>query len=378
MTFKDITGQDGIRQRLVDSAAAGTVPHALLFAGPEGTGKFQMALAFARYLLCDNRNTVKDSCGACPACVKTQKLIHPDLHFIFPVINKGKSSDNPTVSDDEIKTWREFLAENDYFSYEDWLEALGDISKQAIIPAKESDVIAEKLNLKSSQGGWKIALIWLPEKMNVTCANKMLKLLEEPPAQTLFILVSDRPEGILDTILSRCQRIDFSPLDENVIADRLQGPGYLLDPEQAAEIAHLSGGSWLKALKTIRIGQESTEYLQIFIEMMRLAYSRKLKELKTMSEDIAGRGREWQKSFLEYCQRMVRENFMNNFRRPELVYMTQAEKAFSQKFSPFINERNVIGLTDELSECQRHIEQNVNAKMVFFDFILKLIILLKS
>lgn len=377
MYFKDVAGQDTIRQQLLSDAAAGTVPHAMLFAGPPGTGKFQMALAFARYLLCNSSAGKQDSCGTCPSCVKVNKLIHPDLHFVFPVINK-KTSATPTVCDDELATWRQFIADHPYFSHEDWLEALGDTSKQTLISAKESDIISEKLALKSSQGGYKIVIIWLPEKMNASCANKMLKLLEEPPAQTLFMLVSDNPEQILDTILSRCQRISFGPLSEEEISARLQERENNVDAQTAADIAHMSGGSWYKALQALRIGQESSEYLDIFIEMMRLAYARKLAELKILSESIAERGREWQKNFLQYCQRMVRENFIFNLHRPELTYMNGQEKAFSSRFAPFINERNVIGLMDELSECQRHIEQNVNSKMVFFDFILKLIILLKQ
>ena len=377
MYFRDIAGQHDVIQRLIQEAGTGTVPHAMLFAGPAGTGKFQTALAFARYLLCNNAAGHDDSCGSCPSCIKVNKLIHPDLHFIFPIINK-KTSDEPTLCDDEMQTWRDFITQHDYFSYEDWLQALGDQTKQTIITAKESDVIAEKLSLKSSQGGWRIVIIWMPEKMNASCANKLLKLLEEPPAETLFMLVSASPEKLLDTILSRCRRINFSPLSEQEISTFLQNSGYTADPVQAAETAHLSGGSWYKALQAIRMGQESSQHLGIFMEMMRLAYARRLKELKALSEDIAGRGREWQKNFLQFCQRMIRENFIYNLHQSELVYMTAEEKAFSTRFSPFINEKNVIGLMNELSECQMHIEHNVNAKMVFFDFILKLIILLKN
>lgn len=378
MYFKDVIGQETIIQQLIRDARNGTVPHALLFAGPEGTGKMQTALAFANYLLCDNRAETDDACCHCPACVKTAKLIHPDLHFAFPVVNRSKSAGHKTVSDDEIARWREFILSRTYFGYDEWLDALDAGNSQAMIYTDESDLIAEKLRLTSSQGGYKIVIIWQPEKMHITCANKMLKLLEEPPAQTVFMLVSDHPEQIIETIISRTQRIDFPPIPSADIARRLQGPGYMLDPGQAADIAHICGGSWLKAIQTLRIDRNTQEFLDLFIQMMRLAYGRKIRELKTMSEDLASRGREWQKDYLSYCQRMVRENFISNLHRPELVYMTPDEESFSSRFSPFVNERNISGITFELSECQRHIEQNVNAKMVFFDFILKLIILLKQ
>lgn len=378
MYFRDIVAQETVIQRLLADARKGTVPHALLFSGPEGTGKMQTALAFAHYLLCDNRSQGDDACGHCPACAKMSKLIHPDLHFAFPVINRSKATGRKAISDDEITRWREFLLTHDYFGYDEWLDALDAGNQQAMIYTDESDSITQKLQLTSSQGGYKIVIIWLPEKMHITCANKMLKLLEEPPAQTLFILVSDNPGQIIETILSRTQRIEFAPIPSEQIAQRLTGPGYMLEQAQATEIAHLSEGSWLKAIQALRIDAGSAEYLELFMQMMRMAYARRLKELKLLSEDLASRGREWQKDFLTYCQRMVRENFINNLRRPELVYMTPPEKAFSSKFSPFVNEKNIEGITFELTECQRHIEQNVNAKMVFLDFVLKLILLLKQ
>ena len=378
MYFKDIVGQQEVIERLVKDAQAGTVPHALLFAGPEGTGKLQTAIAFARYLLCRDKGTGTDSCGTCPSCVKMDKLVHPDLHFVFPVINKSKTAGRSTVSDDEISTWRETVLEQQYFGFEDWLSAIDADNKQASIFVTESEQILSKLSLKSVEGGYKIMIIWHAEKMNQQCANSLLKLLEEPPAGTIFILTTDAPEMMLETILSRTQRIDFRRIPEQEIAERLQGPGYQLDPETAKKIAHLSGGSWLKAISTLRINTESEEFFDYFTGLMRMAYARKLKELKIWSESIAGGGREWQKRFLAYCQRMIRENFICNFHNPELNYMTEREQQFSVKFSPYVNENNIIGLMDTLSEAQRDIEQNVNSKMVFFDLSLKTIMLMKQ
>lgn len=378
MYFRDVIGQQEVIERLVKDAQAGTVPHALLFCGPEGTGKLQTAIAFSRYLLCRDKGTASDSCGQCPSCVKMDKLIHPDLHFVYPVINKSKNSERSTVSDEEITAWRQTVLERQYFSFEEWLSALDAENKQASIFVTESESILSKLSLKSVEGGYKIMIIWHAEKMNQQCANSLLKLLEEPPAGTIFILTTDAPELMLETILSRTQRIDFRRIPEQDIADRLQGPGYSLDSQTAARIAHLSGGSWLKAISTLRINTESEEFMEYFMQLMRLAYARKLKDLKIWSDRIAGGGREWQKRFLAYCQRMIRENFINNFHIPELNYMTEKEAQFSRNFSPFVNENNIIGLMETLSEAQRDIEQNVNSKMVFFDLSMKVIMLIKQ
>lgn len=378
MYFKDIIGQQEVIERLVKDAQAGTVPHALLFCGPEGVGKLQTAIAFARYLLCRDKGTAADSCGTCPSCVKMDKLVHPDLHFVFPVINKSKTAGRSTVSDDEIATWRETVLEQQYFGFEEWLSAIDADNKQASIFVTESEQIISKLSLKSVEGGYKIMIIWHAEKMNQQCANSLLKLLEEPPAGTLFILTTDAPEQILETIISRTQRIDFKRIPEQDISDRLQGPGYGLDAETAQKIAHLSGGSWLKAVSALRVNAESEEFFDYFTQLMRLSYGRKLKDLKLWADGIAGGGREWQKRFLAYCQRMIRENFICNFHNPELNYMTEQERQFSVRFAPFVNENNIIGLMDTLTDAQRDIEQNVNSKMVFFDLSLKTIMLMKQ
>ncbi len=378
MYFRDIIGQQEVIERLVKDAQAGTVPHALLFCGPEGVGKLQTAIAFARYLLCRDKGAATESCGKCPACVKMDKLVHPDLHFVFPVINKSKTSERSTVSDDEIQTWRETVLEQQYFGFEDWLSAIDAENKQASIFVTESERITSKLSLKSVEGGYKIMIIWHAEKMNQQCANSLLKLLEEPPAQTVFILTTDAPEQMLETILSRTQRIDFRRIPEQEIASRLQGPTYQLDDDNAHKIAHLSGGSWLKAISALRVNAESDEFFDYFTQLMRLSYGRKLKDLKRWSESIAGGGREWQKRFLAYCQRMIRENFICNFHNPDLNYLTEQERQFSVRFAPFVNENNIIGLMDMLSDAQRDIEQNVNSKMVFFDMSLKTIMLMKQ
>ena len=378
MYFKDIIGQQEVIERLVKDAQAGTVPHALLFCGPEGTGKLQTAIAFSRYLLCRDKGSATDSCGTCPSCVKMDKLVHPDLHFVFPVVNKSKTAGRSTVSDDEIATWREFVLENRYFGFEDWMNAIDAENKQARIFVTESESITSKLALKSVEGGYKIVIVWHAEKMKAECANSLLKLLEEPPSGTIFILVTDAPEQMLETIVSRTQRIEFKRIPAETITEALTAPGYGLDPETAGKIAHFSGGSWLKARKTLQINAESEEFLDYFMQLMRLTYGRKIKELKIWSDNMASQGREWQKRFLEYCQRMIRENFICNFHEPELNYLTDREEQFSVRFAPYVNEKNIIGLMNVISDAQRDIEQNVNSKMVFFDLTLKTIMLMKQ
>ena len=371
MFFRDVIGQEEAKQRLIREAKEGKIAHARLFCGPEGIGKLPLAIAYARYLSCQNPGE-DDACGHCPNCMKYNKLAHPDLHFVFPVI-KIKSKD--TVSDDFLAEWRELIGQTPYFNLNIWLKEMGAENQQAQIYVKESDEIIRKLNLKSSQGGYKIMIIWLPEKMNVECSNKLLKLLEEPPSQTIFLLVSEEPDMLLTTIQSRTQRFNLFGIEEKQIAQKLTQQFGILEKD-AIDIAHCCEGNYLKALETIHLNEENQLFFELFVSLMRLSYQRKIREMKQWSETLASMGRERQKNFLTYCQRMIRENFIYNFRDKDLVYLNNDEYNFSNKFAPFVNEKNVMGIMDELSEAQHHIEHNVNAKMVFFDFSLKMIVLL--
>ncbi|WP_455585782.1 DNA polymerase III subunit [Bacteroides sp.] len=369
MFFKDVIGQEETKQRLILEVNEGRIPHAQLICGPEGVGKLPLALAYARYISCTNRSAT-DACGVCPSCVKFNKLVHPDVHFVFPVVKAGRS-------DDYITEWRRMVLNNPYFNLNHWLNEINAENAQAVIYTKESDEIMKKLSLKSSEGGFKITIIWLPEKMQLACANKLLKLLEEPPEKTVFLLVSEAPEMILPTILSRTQRFNIRKIDETSIAQTLQEK-YGVQQATSMTIAHLANGNFIKALETIHLNEENQLFFELFVSLMRLSYQRKIREMKQWSEQVAGMGRERQKNLLSYCQRMIRENFIYNLHQKDLVYMTPDEQNFATRFAPFVNERNVMGIMDELSEAQQHIEQNVNAKMVFFDFALKMIVLLKS
>ena len=371
MLFKDIIGQEEAKERLIREAKEGKIAHARLFYGNEGVGKLPLAIAYAQYLSCEHP-TDNDSCGVCPNCVKYNKLIHPDLHFVFPVIKK-KNKD--TISDDYLQEWREILNSSPYFNLNMWLKEMGAENQQAQIYVKESDEIIRKLNLKSSQGGYKVMIIWLPEKMNVECSNKLLKLLEEPPTQTIFILISEEPDMLLPTIQSRVQRFNIHAIDKEKIAETLC-LNYVLEHNDAKNIAHRCQGNFLKALETIHLNEDNQFYFEEFVSLMRLAYQRKIREIKQWSDNIAAIGRERQKNFLAYIQRMLRESFIYNFHNPDISYLSDEEQKFSSRFSPFINEGNVISIMEELSIAEQHIGQNVNAKMVFFDLALKMIVLL--
>lgn len=375
MFFKDIVGQNEVKERLVTSARKGLIPHAQLFCGPEGVGKFPLALAYAQYLNCENP-TDNDSCGKCASCVKYAHLTHPDLHFVFPIVKKAAKKKE--VCDDYIADWREFVKQhNYYFNLTQWLDHIDAENSQGLIYAKESEEILRKLSLRIYEAKYKIMIIWLPEKMHESCANKLLKIIEEPTDNTIFLLVSDTPDNIITTIQSRCQRINVHGVAECDIVEALESEYNILS-DDATTVAHLSKGSYLKAVETISLNEEHKFFFNLFVQMMRASYARNIKEIKTIGNELAAIGRENQKSFLIYSQRMVREYFVSNLHQPEITYLAQDEANFGIRFAPFINERNIVGFMDELALAERHIEQNVNAKMVFFDLCLKITMLIKQ
>ncbi len=384
MLFSEIIGQNEIKKRLIRSVTEQRIPHAQLFMGPEGVGKLGLALAYARYVACLNRSET-DACGVCTACTKFNKLAHPDLHFVFPVIKpKSKSS---VVCDDFIKEFREIALRSPYFTVQEWFAKISDDAKQGVIYGNESEEIIRKLSLKTYESEYKIMIIWLPEKMNETCSNKLLKILEEPPAKTIFLLVSNQPEQIIGTILSRTQHIHVPRLTQKDISMALmRRPSLDIDMEEAAYIARTSNGSLTGALAMLDESSDKRESFEQFAFIMRKAWMvgnkqdhASLKTLKKWSEDIAAAsvGREKQKAFLTYAQKMTRESYIYNLQNPDLNYQATYERDFNQNFARFIHERNVEDIMNEFALAERHIEQNVNAKMVFFDLVLKLIVLLR-
>lgn len=376
MTFKQVISQQEVKQRLLHDVAANRIPHALMLAGPKGAGKMPLALALAQYLLCEHPNG-EEPCGECRNCKMMQGWSHPDLHFTFPIIKK-KNSSTPPVCDDYLKEWRQQLSREVYFDINDWLEDIKAENQQAVYYVTESDALLKKLAIKSSQGGNRVIVMWLPERMNQETANKLLKLIEEPPARTYFIMVSEEPDKVLGTILSRTQRILVPSLSEDDITEALITL-HALPREKATELARVSQGSYTEALHRMAAGNEESQFFEQFIALMRLAYMRKIKDLRDWSESMATVGRESQKRFLRYAQRLVRENFIYNFQRQDVLnYQMVAEAEFSKNFARFINERNVIMIMEELAKAERDIEGNVNARMVFFDMALQTIVLLKQ
>lgn len=374
MFFNDIIGQEGIKQQLRQSVQEGFIPHARLICGQEGAGKLPLAIAYARYLNCSQR-TEKDACGVCPSCVKFNKLAHPDLHFVFPIVKNDKKKKE--VCDDYLHEWRKFLSENTYFTFNDWLDYIEAENSQGTIYAKESSEIIKKLNLKTYEAEYKIMIIWLPEKMHEACSNKLLKMIEEPPAKTVFLLVSEAPDQIIGTIQSRSQRLNIRGIDAQDMQDALQ-KRFELSREDAVSVTHLANGNYVKAIRLIRTNDEIQYFLELFITIMRNSWKRDVKNMKIKADEFASLGREKQKAFLSYAQNLLRENFIYNFQLPEINYLNKAEAAFSVNFAPYIHERNVIDFMDELGLAIRHVEQNVNPRMIFFDLSMKIAVLLKK
>ncbi|MDF9830367.1 DNA polymerase III subunit delta [Parabacteroides sp. PF5-6] len=374
MYFRDIIGQEEVKGRLIQSAKLGIVPHAQLFTEQGGAGAFALAVAYARYLNCRQRSDT-DACGRCPSCLKYDELAHPDLHFVFPIVSKKDKKKE--VCDDYLTEWRGFLQGRPYFSIDQWLEYMDAGNSQAIIYSKESDEIIRKLTLKIYEADYRVLLVWLPEKLHQTCANKLLKVIEEPPTNTIILMVSEAPDLIIGTIQSRAQRINVRPIKEDAVREALIRQYHLVEKD-AKRIAHLAAGNYMKAMEAISMGEENEFFLEQFKTMMRNSWARNVKGMRAMADTMAAIGRERQKNFFAYCQHLIRENFVYRFQSAELNYMNKEEAGFAVNFAPFVNERNVFDLMEELAKAEQHIAQNVNAKMVFFDLGLRITVLIKK
>ncbi|MCZ4695480.1 DNA polymerase III subunit delta [Ancylomarina euxinus] len=373
MQFKDIIGQEATKSRFIQTVNDNRVSHAQLIVGEKGVGKLAMAIAFAQYVSCQNKQA-NDSCGQCASCKKYQKLVHPDLHFVFPVV-KSKGASNP-VSDTYIGNWRKQVLSNPYFDLNDWYASLGVENAQGMIYSNESSEIIKKLNLKTYESDYKIMIIWLPEKMHAACANKLLKLIEEPPTKTIFFLVSEEPNRILQTIRSRAQMMKIPRIEKDALSRALKSE-YNLSDTELNNLVRLSEGSYRKARILIKNSDENAFNFDRFVSIMRICYARNVLELMTWAEEISTIGRERQKSFLQYCLKMIRENFILNLKQEEMVFLNGEEMNFSQRFSPFINEDNVWPIADELTKAYNDIERNGNAKIIFLDLSLRWVKLLR-
>lgn len=365
MKFAEIAGHQDTIDSLRSIVDSERIPHAILLSGISGIGKMRLARALAQYIHCHNRKN-GDACGVCPSCLQHQNFNNPDLHFSYPILKKDYK--NP-LSTDFIDQWKEMLSEWSYMPPEKWNEILQAGNSQPTIYVGESEDIIAKAALSPFQEDYKIFIIWQPEKLRPETANKLLKVIEEPFEDTIFILVSNDDSKLLPTIFSRTQRFNLHPLSEDEIETFLRKKLYVRE-DMAESAARLAEGSMGKAEEIACHPEELLEFSSLFKETMRMAYALKADRLKQMSEDMAAMGREKLQRFLNYCGRMVRENFIYNMSIPVLSLMTPEEEEFSRKFSPFIHAGNVEMLTKEIGRAQRDIERNANAKIVMFDLML--------
>lgn len=373
MFFKDVVGQEKIKDRLIRSVKEERISHAQMFTGPEGTGKLALAIAFAQYVSCRNRGE-NDSCGECPSCRKYKKLAHPDLHFVFPVFTT-KEFKKP-VSDDFLPKWREMVLTSPYFTLSQWLGFADNENAQGLIYEKESDSIIRKLSLKAFESEYKIMIIWLAEKMHPACSNKLLKLIEEPPAKTLFLLITEDEEAVISTIRSRSQVIKVPFIDNDSMRKALQEKGEVSEA-MITDIIRLANGNFIRVLEHLNPGASSSYFFTKFQEMMRFAYARQVFELTQWADEMATLGRDRQKAYFSFALRMIREYFIMNFKRPSLNYMNDEERNWGSKFAPFINERNIIPFAREFELALKHISMNGNPKIVFLDTALRMVRLIK-
>lgn len=374
MYFKDIIGLTDIKEHLIESVQKGYIPHARMIYGAEGIGKLPLAIAYARYLNCLNP-TETDACGKCSSCSKFDKLAHPDLHFAFPMVQKR--AEKLMVCDHYLPQWRSFLSNNTYFNLNKWLLYINAKNAQGLIYSQESEEIIRKLNLKVYEAKYKIMIVWLPEKMNLECANKLLKMIEEPPAHTIFLLISEDLDKVIPTIKSRCQPIYIRPIDNSDMINAIRN-NYNLTENDAQSVAHIANGSYFKAMELIESNEDSQMLLDLFNRMMSAAFSKNIKLIKEAADELSKTGREVQKGFLMYSLRMFREYFVSNLNVPELVYLNRIEKQLGQQYAVAIHEGNIETLAHEFSLAYRQIEQNGNAKIIFLDLCLKLTMLIKK
>jgi len=376
MKFSKIIGHNKIKKHLLHTVADGRISHAQLFSGKEGSGNLAMAIAYAQYISCTNKQK-DDSCGDCPSCIKYNNLAHPDLHFIFPVATSADVKKDP-VSRNYMEQWREINSDSIYFSLAQWQDKIETGNKRLLISKFESAEILKILSLKTYESEYKVVIIWYPERFNIASANKLLKAIEEPPEKTLFLLVAQDPEQIISTILSRTQLVKVGRIEEEELKQALQSK-FQLAENKAKEVAHLSDGNYIEAKKIIEHSQVEEDYLNMFKKWMRSAFVADVLGLIEWSEEISSKdyGREKQVHFLNYGLRIFRESLMQNYGDPSLERSGESAAQFLQKFAPFIHGANCIEVIELFSDAIYHIERNANPKILFLDISLKLTKLLR-
>ena len=373
MYFKEVLGQEKLKKLLVHSIREGTVPHAQLFLGPKGSANLALALAFAQYVACKNKQK-DDACGTCPSCVKHLKFVHPDLHFVFPVATTSNVKTKP-VSKSFLSEWRSLLNENPYFSLFDWLKHIGVENKQGLISVEESINVLKDLSLKPYESDTRIMLIWMPEKMNIQAANKLLKIIEEPPQKTLFLLVAESTENMLATVLSRTQLLKVPRYSNEEVLNYLTNRG--VEQARARMISNFVDGNFNEALQLVEYVEDSEQNSLDFVQWMRLCFSalqvKDINKLVQWSEMMAKVGRESQKSFLLFASNVMRDALLKNYGVEKMMKMNVSGHNFTmEKFAPFIHADNCMEIISELNLAQLHIERNANPKILFLDTSFKI------
>ncbi len=358
MQFKDVIGQSPLKDRLIQGVQKNKVGHAQLFSGESGFGSLGIAIAYAQYLFCENK-TKDDSCGQCASCTKIQDLQHPDLHFSFPSVQSISRTSDPLFAD-----WRDQVRSQVYFSYYDWIRRIDVKERQSIISTEESSEIQKKLHLKSYEGNHKILIIWMAEKMNPTCSNNLLKILEEPPDKTVVLLVCNESDKLLDTIQSRCQMFPVLRLQDTEVIDYLQRT-YQLSLEEAQALASLSEGNIIKANEFVDAGKDDLSLKDDFIQLMRSSYKKNVIDMMSWAENMSQKGKERQKIFLSYTLHMFRQCIAKNYVGPERVQTSKEELEFLNRFSPYINGKNIRQFMSTIDEAYYQLERNANSKILF-------------
>lgn len=358
MLFSEVIGQSELKSQLIHEVIVDKISHAQLFVGKSGHGTLPLTLAFIQFIMCENRQE-SDSCGTCPSCQKNQKQQHPDVHFSFPTVQAISKTATPLLGD-----WREQLAETAYFDLNSWIKKSDDKERKPIISVHESQEIIKKLSLRSYEGGYKIMVIWQPEEMNVSCANKLLKILEEPPARTLFILVAESHEKMLQTILSRAQtvlvpRLKLEEITGNLVEQKKLGRDF------AESIAARSEGDLIEAIEIAGHGEEKNEnYLQ-FTQLMRVCYKKNVIDMMDWGDSISSRSKEGQKEFLKYALHMFRQSILRNYTEDHLTRVSQDEDGFLGNFSKFITGNNIQDFFKSFNDAHYYLDRNANSKILF-------------
>ena len=364
MQFKDVVGQNELKSQLIRDVNQDKISHAQLFLGKMGHGGLPLALSYVQYIFCENK-TEQDSCGVCPSCRKVTDLQHPDLHFSFPVVQAiGKKSDL------FIKEWRQQIKENPYFDLTGWTEKIDDKGRKPIISVEEGQNIIQKLSLKSFEGGYKVVIVWMAEEMNPVCANKLLKILEEPPARTLFLMIADAQESILQTILSRTQLVQIPRIDTKSLVQYIQ-TNHHLDVSAATSLSSLADGDLVEIENLLSTTQDKDSNRELFVQLMRVCFKKDVLAMMDWAENVGSIGKEKQKMFLRYALHMFRQSLLKNYGTTQLSRTSKEEDDFLKNFAKFITGNNITGFVDTFNDAHYHIDRNAHAKILFTELTFK-------